>query len=230
MRMRILIVGCAALFAAALGGCGALKQAQVHQRMADTSDAAADRIDAGLARLEDPGGTGAAPDPAMVRAWLPAAWLDAFDRAVAAGHSATDAAAAISAELRTLAETNRAQAEQLRLAVADGADQWTLYAQQAGAVAAGVNPVLGLATTAVAGIAGVVAAWQRGKTRGRGEGLVSGLREGARQTAEIVNAGLYADEKMREAVKEGRAGEAMRSVLNNSTDPVVAAAVLNTKM
>lgn len=214
----VAVMAWVAVFVLAAGGCAAGKQAAAHAKVAAVSDAAADRIESGLAAMpDDPAGTGLVNAEA-VRALIPAEWHAAFDRLVESGRSAIDAAALVAGELRTVAAENRAAEDAIRAEIAAGRDGWVLAATQLGAAAKGINPAVGLAVTAITAIGGIVMGNRRG------------LREGARQTAEVVNAGIFADPAMRDAVKNGPAGDAMRRVMETAADGVVAAAILETKL
>lgn len=202
-----------------VGGCAASTQADTHARVAELSDSAADRIDAGLAALPD-GDADAPVNPDAVRSLLPADWQAAFDRLVASGRSAVDAAAEIKRELRVIAFENRAAEAAIRSEIAAGGDRWVLAATQIGAAATGINPAVGPAITLVSSFGAGIAAWKGGKRKH--------LAEGARQTAEIVNAGRFADPELNARFKTGTAHDAMRSELAKA-DPIVAKAVRDTK-
>jgi hypothetical protein len=212
----VAVVGWLLTAAATMTGCSADGQAQNHDRIADAADSAADTIDAGLAKLpQDPDAAPVNPD--AVRGLLPAEWAAAFDALLASGKDAVASAAEISAELRAVEAANRQSAAAIRAEIDAGADAWSLAVTQAQGVATSINPVLGLGVTVVAGIAGMVRTWRRGKA------------EGARQVAEIVNAGRHADPVLNNAIVGGQAGDAMKTALANS-DPIVAKAVKATKL
>jgi hypothetical protein len=204
------------LFLATAVGCSAARQADTHAKVAAVSDAAADRIDTGLAALPDDPAAGPV-NPDAIRPLLPADWHAAFDRLVASGRSAVEAAAEVAVELRTIAVENRAAEDAIRAEIAAGGDRWVLAATQVGAAAQGINPAVGLAVTVIGALGGLVAGNRRGKA------------EGARQVAEIVNAGLHVDLSAREAVKSGVAGDAMKTQLGKSS-PIVQRVVNATKL
>lgn len=202
---------------AVMGGCQAARQADTHDRVADASASAADKIDAGLTLLATGEDGGGPVNPDAVRGLLPAEWVAAFDGLVAGGQSAVEVAAEIAAELRAVEAANRASAAAIRAEIDAGADAWTLAVTQAQGVATAINPTLGLGVAIVGGIAGIWQSWRRGKA------------EGARQVAEIVNAGRHADEGLNRAITMGNAGVAMRLAAADS-DPIVAATIKATKL
>jgi hypothetical protein len=215
--VAILAVLCwLALFVSTLTGCSANRQADAHARVAALSDSAADRIDRGLAALPDDPAAGPV-NPDAIRPLLPLDWHAAFDRLVASGRSAVEAAAEVSIKLRDIAVENRAAEDAIRAEMAAGADRWVLAATQVGAAAQGIHPAVGLAVTVIGAIGGMIAGNRRGTA------------EGARQVAEVVNAGLHQDLTVRDAVKTGAAGDAMKTQLGKSS-PIVQRVVNTTKL
>lgn len=224
--IRILTVAAIGLFA--LAACNPLEQADRHDAVAAEANAAADRIDAGLARLEPgPGGTPAVPDPAVVRDWLPDAAKPTFDALVTTGRDAVVTAAAIAEQLRVVAAENAASSAAIRAAVADDLDDWQIAQTQTQAIANQINPVIGLAVLGLGWVGTAVRQWKQSK-KAAAQAEARGIAEGAAQVARAINAGKVHDDAFRDAF-DGPTGAKIKEALSYA-DPAVRDAVNATKV
>lgn len=204
-------------------GCADLeRQAGVHDSVAESIERGADAVvmfdgtaEEALAWVSHPGNA-----PAI--ALLPEAWQARIWAAVQTGGDVRPVLAQGASEARMAAAEQRAIAEDLRAKAAQNRGKFLNILDSGTAILVSLLTGTGILTT----IAGSVI----GKRKGRLAGAVDGLQEGARQVAEIINAGRHADPNGFElAVKSGPAHDAMQKALDEA-NPLVAATVIATKL
>jgi len=220
---KIAIIAALGLLGLFVGGCADL------ERQAGVHDAAADQIERGAEVVLGFDGTAeealawvSHPVNAAAIALLPEAWQARIWATVQTGQDVRPVLAEAAVQARQAAAEQRTLAEKLR---ADAA-------QQRGVVfdlLSSTNAILVSALTGSGLLGGVLLAVTQ-RRRGRGEGLVTGVQEGARQVAEAVNAARFVDPTFEQAVRTGPAGEALKQFFAEEADPIVAEVVDQTRL
>ena len=214
----VAVAGWVATAIAVQPGCAKLdKQAEVHDQIADKAEQAVGVIGQVGQTAEEALAWARQPVNQSTIALLPEPWPSRINAAIAGGDDirpvlaeATDAALEFAVQQRGIASELRVK-----------------HAENNGTVLNILDSTLAIVLS-VFGAGGVASVITRAIVNARAE--KRGKFEGARQAAEIVNAGLFADPvTFRPAVTDGVAGDAMRGQMLLS-DPEVAEAIRVTSL